>query len=61
VVFSLKILHQHTYFVTDHKQSYRHGDLSVEERAQTPVNKLWDDEMKRRRDLRQALFPDLPL
>lgn len=52
----------HTYFVTDHKQSYRHGEnLSVEERAQMPAEKLWNDEIKCRTDLRRALFPDLPL
>lgn len=52
----------HTYFVTDHRQSYRHGEnLSIEERAQTPAKRLWNDEIKRRADLRRALFPDLPL
>ncbi|KAG1882155.1 glycosyl transferase family 41-domain-containing protein [Suillus subluteus] len=51
----------HTYFVTDHRQSYRQGEnLSVEERAQTPAEKLWNDEIKCRADLRRALFPDLP-
>ncbi|KAG1735821.1 O-GlcNAc transferase [Suillus lakei] len=51
----------HTYFVTDHRQSFRHGEnLSVEERAQTPAEKLWNDELKCRTDLRRALFPDLP-
>lgn len=52
----------HTYFVTDHKQSCRHGEnLSVEERAHTPAEKLWNDEIECRADLRRALFPDLPL
>ncbi|OJA11148.1 hypothetical protein AZE42_02366 [Rhizopogon vesiculosus] len=51
----------HTYFVTDHKQSYRLGDLPVEERAQATAKELWDGEIKRRKDLRRALFPDLPL
>ncbi|KAG2035864.1 glycosyl transferase family 41-domain-containing protein [Suillus americanus] len=51
----------HTYFVTDHKQSYRHGEnLSVENRAQTPAEKLWNDEIKCRTDLRRAMFPNLP-
>jgi len=47
--------------VADHKQSSR-GDegLSVEERAQTPVTKLWHDEEVRRAKLRQQLFPQLP-
>lgn len=52
----------HTYFATDHRQSYRDDEKNlVGERAQTPAKKLWNDEIKCRTDLRRALFPNLPL
>ncbi|KAI8995630.1 TPR-like protein [Trametes punicea] len=51
----------HTFMVTDHKQSFRGDDnLSVEDRAQVPVETLWLDEERRRADARRQLFPDLP-
>ncbi|KAI0778188.1 TPR-like protein [Trametes elegans] len=51
----------HTFMVTDHKQSYRSDDeLSVEERAQVPIETLWIDEERRRAEARKRVFPDLP-
>ncbi|KAI0639406.1 TPR-like protein [Trametes polyzona] len=52
---------QHTFMVTDHKQSFRGDeDLSPEERAQVPAETLWLDEERRRVDARKQVFPDLP-
>ncbi|PCH33636.1 glycosyltransferase family 41 protein [Wolfiporia cocos MD-104 SS10] len=61
-IYSEKLINiPHSFMVTDHKQSFR-GDeqLSIEERAATPVEQLWRDEEARRVQMRQRIFPDLP-
>ena len=51
---------QHSFMVTDHKQSFRADeDLSVEERARVPWEDLWKAEEKRRATMRREMFPDL--
>ncbi|KIJ66720.1 glycosyltransferase family 41 protein [Hydnomerulius pinastri MD-312] len=47
----------HTYFVTDHKQSYRLDNASMPEG--TPSQR-WAEELRRRDELRASIFPDLP-
>ncbi|OBZ79822.1 putative UDP-N-acetylglucosamine--peptide N-acetylglucosaminyltransferase SEC [Grifola frondosa] len=51
----------HTFMVTDHKQSF-HGDenLTPDERAKISVEILWLNEEKRRAEMRQKIFADLP-
>ena len=52
--------YQHTFMVTDHKQSFRMDEnLSVDERARTPIETLWRNEELRRTQMRQAVFPNL--
>ncbi|KAF9234136.1 glycosyltransferase family 41 protein [Melanogaster broomeanus] len=43
----------HTYFVTDHKQSYNSS-------AQGTASQRWRDELRHRDELRASIFPDLP-
>ncbi|KAG9315067.1 glycosyl transferase family 41-domain-containing protein [Chiua virens] len=43
----------HTYFATDHKQSYGAG-------SKTGTATRWLDELRRRDQLRESIFPDLP-
>jgi protein O-GlcNAc transferase len=51
---------QHTYLVTDHKQSSRDDEgLSINERSAVPDEVLWRDEERRRGTMRKKLFPDL--
>ncbi|EMD42051.1 glycosyltransferase family 41 protein [Gelatoporia subvermispora B] len=61
-VYSEKFIYMpHTFMVADHKQSSRQDEnLTVEERACTPVAKLWYDEEVRRADCRRRLFPEMP-
>jgi protein O-GlcNAc transferase len=55
-IFSL----QHTYLVTDHKQTSRVDEgLSVRERAAVPDEVLWRDEERRRKLMRNEIFPDI--
>ncbi|GAB1519259.1 hypothetical protein RhiTH_002325 [Rhizoctonia solani] len=61
---SLSILpfHTHTFFVTDHKQSFREDDQenALALRGRTPTNELiWKFEEIRRHKLRKTLFPDI--
>ncbi|KAF9223524.1 hypothetical protein BS17DRAFT_796151 [Gyrodon lividus] len=46
----------HTYFVTDHKQSCRSANSSV----QGTASQRWLDELRRRDELRASIFPELP-
>ncbi|KAI0932202.1 hypothetical protein AcW2_000893 [Taiwanofungus camphoratus] len=61
-VYTEKLIYMpHTFMATDHKQSFREDEnLSPEERAHTPVEKVWRDEERRRAEMRQHVFPDLP-
>ena len=57
----LTIWEQHTFMVTDHKQSFRGDDnLSLEERKRIPFEMQWLEEERRRMDARRQMFPDLP-
>ena len=48
--------------VTDHKQSFRSDEsLAAEERRLVPHTTLWQDEERRRYDLKRMWFPALPL
>ncbi|KAL4062628.1 glycosyltransferase family 41 protein [Scleroderma yunnanense] len=49
----------HTFFVTDHKQSYRQDEQDQVHIPGTP-SQLWTTELRRREEARQSLFPDLP-
>ncbi|KAF8708355.1 Glycosyl transferase family 41, partial [Rhizoctonia solani] len=53
---------EHTFFVTDHKQSFREDDQenALALRGRTPTNELiWKFEEIRRHKLRKTLFPDI--
>ncbi|KIM58367.1 glycosyltransferase family 41 protein [Scleroderma citrinum Foug A] len=49
----------HTFFVTDHKQSYRQDEQDQLHTLATP-SQLWATELRRREEARRSLFPDLP-
>ncbi|KAF8837771.1 hypothetical protein BDN67DRAFT_157104 [Paxillus ammoniavirescens] len=46
----------HTYFVTDHKQACRPDNSTTQRTA----SQRWQDELRRRDELRASIFPDLP-
>lgn len=53
---------QYSYFVNDHKQSFRRDDLPDDGAAAvrtTDPERLWELESSRRLRLRQVLFSDL--
>lgn len=49
----------HSFFVTDHKQSYCHDEQGLPSNPGSPTD-LWFAEMRRREEARIAIFPDLP-
>lgn len=49
----------HTFFVTDHKQSYRQDEQSLPSNP-TSHTDPWLTELRRREEARCAIFPDLP-
>lgn len=52
---------QHTFMVTDHRQSFRTDEnLSPEQRRQVSAATLWRDEEARREEMRYVWFPGVP-
>ncbi|KAI6035688.1 glycosyl transferase family 41-domain-containing protein [Pisolithus marmoratus] len=49
----------HSFFVTDHKQSYRHDEQGLPPNPASSTD-LWLAELHRREEARCAIFPDLP-
>ncbi|KAG9035838.1 hypothetical protein FRB95_010432 [Tulasnella sp. JGI-2019a] len=62
-IYTEKMIYMpHTYFVTDHKQSCRELDIPTihAETSEKELDEIWEQEVQRRAQLREDIFPDLP-
>jgi hypothetical protein len=48
--------HQHSYFVTDHRQAFQEQHFDPESSVET----IWLHEERLRQKMRSDIFPDLP-
>lgn len=60
IVIELRVLDQHSFMVTDHKQSFPAEIALTGQQTPVSASTLWDLEEFSRAEMRLSIFPQLP-